>query len=165
MRSLKGVFFVVVIVSLLAGCQQYDPKADMEALDAVLESLSAGINEGDAAKVTALFAKNPEPVVYGIHEELSGYAAIQAAWEKNLGDGVAKTFTITDKHVKLDRGLATSYGLWTLEMPGPEGAITMSGRFTIVLGKREGTWEILMMHTSRVLPMPAPIEAPAEPEA
>jgi len=167
MRTWKGFVLVTAVVILLAGCSaNYDPQADIAALDGRLDEQARLIQEENVDALMGLYAAGLTVDVYGVMENISGQDAIRASWEKFFADVEIVGLEITDRHHKLDRNLAVTYATWKMTIKEGDIEELLEGRLTQALGKKDGRWEIVHVHTSRVAPPhgPPPMEPGPESE-
>ncbi len=166
MRELSRLLVLSLLLVLLVGCgATYDSQSDLAALDAKIEEFSSLVSAGDVDGIMGQYASEVEPEAYMLYANVKGRDAIRAAWEALFANAEVTGLTIVDRHHKLDRNLAVSYGLWKMTLKSGEIEQQLEGRFTNVLGKKTGRWQLLHVHLSTLLsPVPAPMP-PAVPEA
>lgn len=162
--STLPVLALVLALSGACAAPAAPPPPDTDAMIAAAAALDAefvrAFNAGDAAALSALYAKGPDTVSFMPDVMVArGFDGISASLAEGMAAGAPAKLEISDEHhVPLGNAVAT-WGLFTMTVNGPDGApMTVAGRFTDIKAERDGKWVYLMDHAS--VPMPPPT-APA----
>lgn len=169
MVRILSIGLVLVMLFATAGCQNDEAAAaNLESLKGHLDEFRGILMSGDAGRLAALYPSSPSPIGYYPAMEREGKEAVAGAWSDWLGAKKMTDVEFFDTHWRMKQNLGTLWGRFrvSFEEGGVPGSV--EGRFTRVLGIREGgAWEVLHEHVSMPLPAipPAVTEPAAEAEA
>ncbi len=163
MKRMLTAAALFATVSVAAACAPAPPAAPdtaamIAAATALDEQFVTAYNAGDGAALAALYADSEDTVSFAPDSMMSrGITAIRADTAKMVATPGMKLELTESHHIALTDAVLT-WGLWTMTMPGPDGAMmTMEGRFSDVKAERNGKWVYLVDHASMPMP-PAPPE-------
>jgi len=120
---------------------------DME-IHGFLDGFVKNLADRDLERIGACYSQQPSLVVYWNAQELRGWEAVQAHWQKVLGEmgGVKLTLSDADIHVfGRFAWVIAKYHAESLEGGRP---LRQDGHITFVLEKKRAQWLILHEHAS-----------------
>jgi len=131
--------FTLVLFSLMfsTAVQAGEPRMHIE--EAVVKWVAA-FNAGDGAAVADLYTADAALFPPG-GARVDGRAAIQEFWQGAIDSGM-KADELRPVEVNANGDLAGEIGVFTLSVPGENGATKVDGKY-IVIWKRSGhTWQL-----------------------
>lgn len=113
-----------------------------EAIAAANAAFAKSFNAGDAAAVASHYTEDASVLPPGANRA-DGRAAIEAFW-KGAIDGGLKNLTLKGIKVGARDDLAYEDGVFTLDVPGSNGAMTtINGKYIVVWKKgSDGAWRL-----------------------
>lgn len=147
-RTTLPILLAAMTLAPLPGSAQTDSD-DVEAVRAVLESLSAYAQAGDLDAMGALYAPGG-----GVH--IIEGAGVNHGWEDyrdhHLAPELASFENFEYRYFSIEpvvRGeVAYSAFRYELKADTPDGHVEAEGRGTAVLERMDGAWKIVHTHTS-----------------
>ncbi len=149
------VMLTLVVSTLALGLATVPAVAAEEGAAAVEACWAKAVNAGDAAAAAACYAEDAV-AWYPDEPEAKGRAAILALLKGMLDANTVKA-TLSDTHAVTLGTKGTGWGRFTMTLtPKAGGApMTMTGRFSEVVEKRNGKWVYVLDHASADPPPPA----------
>ena len=148
-RYYAGVKLFRVVLVLVSLGAQYAAGADASGeIRAVLMTQAEAWNRGDLESFMSSYAEDctfmGTPVMHGRAQVLARYRGVYPT------GGAMGKLTFSSLNVQLlDAHVATVIGDWHLQRDAVSGG-NVGGYFSLVLANRDGTWRILLDHTSSV---------------
>lgn len=165
MRS-SVVLPLVVVLFVFSGCSRQQEAADnLEALKDHLEEFRTLVIAGDAEALGGLYPQTPPPIgFYMWSQRVEGRDAIVEGWRSFFDREDVEDLTFEKVHYRMKGNLGVIWGLFSMTSQAGLDARSYRGRFTSVLGRRNGgSWEVLHDHVSVPVPMGEPEEQEGEP--
>lgn len=121
-----------------------DLEAEREAAAAVEQRYAAAVNAGDLDALLELYAEDARVVSFR-SEPAVGHDAIRAHFGELLGaPGIEISATSERVDVSAAADVATDAGSFDFAFDTPDGRVSGTGRYLLVLRKIEGTWKIVV---------------------
>ena len=133
-RMVVALFALALAMPASAFGQTGDVRAQITKM---AQAWQKAYNAGDAAGVTALYAKDAIVMAPGA-EPASGTSAIRALWEQDLKQGVKNTLTTED--VTASGNYAAETGKWVAT--SADGKHLDHGSYLTFYKKADGGWKI-----------------------
>ncbi len=162
---MRKVFAPVLLAAALTGCREAGEftTADSLAVDSVRLAFMTAYNAGDASGVAALYTENALSY-QGDQAPQAGRAAIQERLTAELAATPRPTLDAgSATRIEGEDDMAIVAGPFTMRMGQGDSAMTMNGKYLVILKKGDdGRWLLAYNSSSMNQPMmpPAP-PAPA----
>lgn len=128
-------------------------KADAQTeaeVTAVLTRLSQAYTQRNSGDLLAVFAPDPDVVLIGtgVDEKRVGREEVKVQVERDWAQSERVVMELTPNVVSATGEVAWVSGDFTIKVTSGGQEVTMPGRITAVLEKREGKWLIAQAHFS-----------------
>lgn len=155
MRLFFRSILLVAAVAVFTGCgsmHHADEGAMITAAKTVDQKFVQSFNAGDAAAMADCYWKSDQTLLFPPDAMVvHGWDAIKQGYIAMVSQMKGARMELTESHYQATGHDVAAWGLWRITMP--QGGPVMSGRFTELLGQRDGKWVYLIDHPS--VPLPA----------
>jgi ketosteroid isomerase-like protein len=170
MKSLKTLFSLFILAAL-AGCSPAGEKCpdvdfdkELSEIRTVLEQYELAREGEDFATIEMIWAPDPDIVLFGTEgdEQLVGFNEIKKAMSRQFGEIENTLINIREQKIKINKSGNNAWFSQVLDynfIYQDEGMSFEGIRFTGVLEKRDGQWQLVQGHLS------VPYEAEIKEEA
>jgi ketosteroid isomerase-like protein len=158
-RPLVGMM-VLALSALTAGCHGYHRQRDTDDMilraEAVDRRFVQGVNKGDLDMIMETYWNSPDLIVYPPNTmEARGWDATKEVYRGLLAAMPGVQLVIHDARYHVAGDVVLGTGLWSMTIPGSTTP-ALQGRFSNVIGIKNGQWVYIMDHPSAPLPPPPP---------
>ncbi len=119
-----------------------------EAITAVIEKFMAAYNQGDAARLAALYTENGQLLPTN-SDFITGKPAIQAFWQAQMDPGV-RSVKLESIEIETHGGTSIEVGLYSVQ--AQENQILDKGKFIVIWKFKKGQWKLHKDMMSSSLP-------------
>jgi ketosteroid isomerase-like protein len=161
-RPLVGLM-IFTLAGMMAGCHHYHKQRDLDDMilhaQAVDRRFVQGVNKADLDMIMETYWNSPQLIVYPPNTmEARGWDATKEVYRGLLQAMPGVQLEIHDAKYQVAGSVVLGTGLWSMTMPGSTTP-ALQGRFSNVIGIRDGQWVYIMDHPST--PMQPPASQPA----
>jgi ketosteroid isomerase-like protein len=157
MKTVIGI--AVLFMAFVVGCERHeDPAKVREAIETMDKQFVEAFNRQDVDGIMTSYWNSPNLVVWYPDEDLQGYDAVRASWERTFREVDVKHFSVDQRNIEVGHHMAYDWGNWTYTFQ-PKGApeeMTIKGRYLQVWAEKDGKWLVVADHASVPLPPPQP---------
>jgi ketosteroid isomerase-like protein len=172
-RPLVGLMFTL-IASTLAGCHHFGYHKQRDVDDMILNAQAVDrqfvktFSRGDLDGLMDLYWNSPDLVVYPPNAmEAHGWDQVKAGYAELFRTMPGVKLEIHDSQYHVQGDVVLGNGLWTMTMASPPDSSgppqQLFGRYTEVIGRRDGKWVYMIDHPSTPLQQPTTQPAATQP--